>query len=430
MRILIVEDEMVSRTKMETIMRSFGDCTTTESGSQAVFLFDQALKAGTPYHLITLDINMPDMQGTKVLQIIRELEGQQGISDGQRVRIMMVTGQMDKEKVLSCIEWGCDDYLAKPFNVQMIRKKLQRLCIGFNDTSVRETATPQYRKLTAEAILRDINNALRKGEISLPVVPQIGLEFRRRLQANAELHELVALLKRDMVIASKLVRMANSAMYRGFGAVRTIEQAISRLGLSATEQMVNALSNQRLYAIDTARYRSLLDRLWKHALASALAADSLSKLITSKLLVDPFTAGLLHDIGALALIQIIAEMEKRGRFEQAIEMDALFDTIFSYHASFGAKLLEKWRFEFDYVHIALYHSSLHTADSITQDLLVASLANQVAKSLGFSIVDQSQIDNLGDTPAAQQLNINDVQLQTVQFTVLQRLGEAEEAVAS
>jgi HD-like signal output (HDOD) protein/ActR/RegA family two-component response regulator len=429
MRILIVEDELVSRTKMETLMHSFGECKTTESGSQAVFLFAEALKAGKPYHLITLDINMPDMQGTKVLKIIRELEAEYKISDEERVRIMMVTAQMDKDQVLSCIEQGCDDYLAKPFNVQMIRKKLQRLCIKNNNAATMdETATQAYRKLSGEAILNDINQALRKGDIALPTLPQIGFEFREMVQNNVDLDQMADLLKKDMFISSKLVRMANSALYRGFGVVRTIEQAVSRLGLTTTEQMVTAISNQRLYAIETTKYRALLDRLWQHALASAFAGDNLGRSMPNKLLVDPFTAGLLHDIGALALIQIIAEMEKRGRFEQAIEMQALIETIEAYHAAFGAKLLEKWQFGFDYAHIALYHNSLHTAESVTQDLLVANLANLIAKSVGCTIFENTTVDDISESQSARELNIDTEQILSLQQSVKRRLAKTEKAI--
>ena len=428
MRILIVEDELVSRTKMETLMHTFGDCTATESGTQAIFLFEEALKSENPFHLITLDINMPDMQGTKVLKIIRELETHHCINEDQRARIMMVTSQLDRDNVLSCIEQGCDDYLGKPFNVQMIRKKLQRLYLKCGSGEAGDE--PEYRKLTADAILQDINKALRRGDISLPVPPQIGIEFRRLVQSGADMDDLSALLKTDMFVSSSLVRMANSAMYRGFGVVRTTEQAISRLGLTSTEQVVNAVSNQRLYAMETPKYRTLLDRLWQHALASAFAADSLSKLMSVKPLVDPFAAGLLHDIGALGLIQIIADMERRGRFEQTVEMDALFDTIKAYHGAFGAKLLEKWQFAFDYIHIAMYHNSMHTAESVTPDLLLVNLANLVAKSLGFTIFQDSQIDDLSQSPAAREMGINDDQIKALQQEVKDRLAETQEAINS
>ena len=123
-------------------------------------------------------------------------------------------------------------------------------------------------------------------------------------------------------------------------------------------------------------------------------------------------------------------MEKRGRFGQAIEMDVLFNTITAYHAAFGAKLLKKWQFEFDYTQIALYHNSLHVAKPITEDLLVANLANLMAKSLGCTLFDHDPIGDLSQTPAAQQLNLNADQLQALQDEVRQRLAQAQEAISN
>ena len=74
MHILVVDDEMVSRIKMETLMHTFGQCIAAESGNQAVQSYQSALNEGNPYKLVMLDIDMPDLQGTEVLHRIRQME--------------------------------------------------------------------------------------------------------------------------------------------------------------------------------------------------------------------------------------------------------------------------------------------------------------------------------------------------------------------
>ncbi|HPS93510.1 MAG TPA: response regulator, partial [Deltaproteobacteria bacterium] len=64
MKILVVDDELVSRMKMKRIMDSLGECKEADMGSQAVALFRDAWKREAPFDLITLDITMPEMDGT------------------------------------------------------------------------------------------------------------------------------------------------------------------------------------------------------------------------------------------------------------------------------------------------------------------------------------------------------------------------------
>ena len=74
MKILIAEDEFVSRTKLEKILSSYGECHVTVDGSEALLAFKAALETNEPYDLICLDILMPKMDGHEALQEIRKME--------------------------------------------------------------------------------------------------------------------------------------------------------------------------------------------------------------------------------------------------------------------------------------------------------------------------------------------------------------------
>ena len=68
MRILVVDDELVSREKMKRIMSSLGECDEVTSGQDALKAFMDASAEQKQYDLITLDISMPEMDGTEVLK--------------------------------------------------------------------------------------------------------------------------------------------------------------------------------------------------------------------------------------------------------------------------------------------------------------------------------------------------------------------------
>jgi two-component system chemotaxis response regulator CheY len=127
MRILVVDDENVSRRKMARILLGHGECDAVDSGKTAVELFGTALRENRPFDLIALDISMPDMDGTEVLERIRDLEDQNRIPGERRVKVLMVTAHADQETIVRSIRSGCDDYIIKPFSPETVKKKLARL---------------------------------------------------------------------------------------------------------------------------------------------------------------------------------------------------------------------------------------------------------------------------------------------------------------
>lgn len=130
MKALVVDDELVSRKKLQKIMESLGECEAVESGSAAIAAFQKALENGMPFDLITLDVLMPKMDGTEVLYTIREIEKEKKIPKEKQVKILMVTSHSDKDTIITCIQAGCDDYIVKPFDREAVFKKLGKL--GFS----------------------------------------------------------------------------------------------------------------------------------------------------------------------------------------------------------------------------------------------------------------------------------------------------------
>jgi two-component system chemotaxis response regulator CheY len=126
MKILIVDDEMVSRRKMEIIMKEYGDCRAVENGNAAIRAFSEAVESGSLYDLVTLDVSLPDMDGTTVLKVMRDLEKGNAIPAEERVKVLMVTSHGDQETVISSISAGCDDYIKKPFTLERIFQKLEK----------------------------------------------------------------------------------------------------------------------------------------------------------------------------------------------------------------------------------------------------------------------------------------------------------------
>ncbi len=124
MKILVVDDELVSRKKMEKIFQSFGVVQGVDNGEKAVIVFRTALDSANRFDLITLDIEMPGMDGTETLTEIRELEQKEDIPEDKRVKVLMVTSHSNKIYVMASVKAGCNDYIVKPFTKEIVIRKL------------------------------------------------------------------------------------------------------------------------------------------------------------------------------------------------------------------------------------------------------------------------------------------------------------------
>ena len=128
MRILVVDDELVSRKKMTKIISDFGQCDSVKNGKAAISAVKTALEDWKLFDLITLDVSMPDINGTEVLLTIRKLEEERGLASEEKSKILMVTAHSDIETVRSCAG-QCDGYVIKPFNKETMVEKMKRIGI-------------------------------------------------------------------------------------------------------------------------------------------------------------------------------------------------------------------------------------------------------------------------------------------------------------
>jgi two-component system, chemotaxis family, chemotaxis protein CheY len=130
MKILVVDDEIVSRDKLNRIMRCFGTCQDVSNGEEAIQAFCTAWEKRQPFELVMLDISMEGIDGLAVLKKIREFEKEKKTPPEKRVKITMVTAESVSTTITACIQSGCDGYILKPFNREVIKAKLDKMIPG------------------------------------------------------------------------------------------------------------------------------------------------------------------------------------------------------------------------------------------------------------------------------------------------------------
>ncbi|PKM47658.1 MAG: hypothetical protein CVV03_01940 [Firmicutes bacterium HGW-Firmicutes-8] len=201
-------------------------------------------------------------------------------------------------------------------------------------------------------------------------------------------HEISSAICRDQVIASKVLKLVNSAYYGLPRKIAGVTEAITILGIETIRTLVVGASVY--HTLSDLRSKRMLSpqKIWRHAAACAQSC----KILAAEYGVDQtehvFVTGLLHDIGKIILNHfwsdgystVIETAEIKGCSIIKAEMELLNST----HAEVGMIIAEKWNLPLILVEtIGYHHDPLHNCDN--SDLIqLVHLGDIMAAMAGYS----------------------------------------------
>jgi two-component system chemotaxis response regulator CheY len=128
MRILIVEDDFVSRKLLQRLLGHYGECDIAVNGNEAVEAFRMSMQGDSGYDLICMDIMMPGMDGQQALQRIRDMEREKGLAEPEWVKVIMTTALDDPRNVVeSLYKGGAASYVVKPIDKAKLLDEVRKM---------------------------------------------------------------------------------------------------------------------------------------------------------------------------------------------------------------------------------------------------------------------------------------------------------------
>lgn len=117
-KVLVVDDQMTMRALVRSALQQIGmtdvaDAVDGEDGLKQL--------AARPVELIISDYNMPKVDGLEFLKSVR------GNERTKKSAFIMLTGRSDKELVQRAVQYGVNNYLAKPFTTAELKKKIEQV---------------------------------------------------------------------------------------------------------------------------------------------------------------------------------------------------------------------------------------------------------------------------------------------------------------
>ncbi len=207
-------------------------------------------------------------------------------------------------------------------------------------------------------------------------------------QADVSLTTIERVLRTDAAFTADVLRLANSPLFGSRGKISSVLQAVMMLGLERVRALATTLALRTFLAGSVPG--GPLYHCWTHNLATGILSDWLARIL--HLDRDTcYTAGLLHDIGRLALLRSFPDKYDRIlKAEPAPDFDLLQaeKSVFDIdHCEAGRWILERWGFPDDLLDVVSLHHA-KPRPSGPELVRVIYVSSQIANLLGFSVLNR------------------------------------------
>lgn len=166
-----------------------------------------------------------------------------------------------------------------------------------------------------QQLLQILKHKIQQDQLILPTLPDVALTVRRRAaEPNVSLQEMADVIAQDPALAARMIKVANSAFMGRSIKVSTLNQAVTRIGLSQIRNIAIAMALEQVFVSKHKQVQQQLDALWQSSVQVASIAVAClsyfnSQQARSGLNKDVLTLmALVHNIGALP---IVAEAERQ-----------------------------------------------------------------------------------------------------------------------
>lgn len=296
-----------------------------------------AVKARVP-DLVLLDLAMPEMDGVAFLENLRANPAHRSVP------VIVLTAVGDHRLVRRVAQLGVRSYLLKSkFSWDELEARIQKELqapkaapglargqalpkAGTPAASVaQETAAPVAsaapKPLTREQTIEHVEKHAASKTLAGVVAEVIGLTSSPR----GSVAELVSLIKRDAVLATRVLQVANTAAFTtNKPRVMTVDEAVRNIGLGSVRNIATTVGIFDAFPPDAADGFNLM-RCWQHSFAVAAILERITAKLDGLPPGAAHLVGLCHDLAEIVLRQCFAEQYENVSVRAAASGEALAD---------------------------------------------------------------------------------------------------------
>ncbi len=246
----------------------------------------------------------------------------------------------------------------------------------------------------------------------LPVLPQVAMRVTERMQSpQSTVQEISELIRSDMGLSTKVLKLANSSYYSIPGGVADVSKALQYLGFTTISQIVLTSSVFGSFK-SQGTHDFPLSQFWMHSFGVGQLAEITARSLQHTSPSDAFIGGLMHDVGKLILLELAPDqLNKIVHYAQENKIsfiDAEKALGLTTHVELGVQLAQHWNLPKPIIDSIAHHHSGASGNLIEWANLWAN-ANHIGNSGSF---DSDFIGKLNR--ATEQLKLSNKNLQTIE----------------
>jgi len=251
--------------------------------------------------------------------------------------------------------------------------------------------------LAKNRLLLDCYKFMQSDKLALPTIPDVSFKIRRAINdEKANNSKIARVVQIDPSITARLIQISNSPLYRGRRKIESCPEALTRIGLKASQDIITAFAMKAVFNAKSHIIRKKMQDLWAHssyvAAISAVFAHNTPGFDPDRAML----AGLIHDIG---IVPILTYADKRPEILK--NPKDLLETVKKLRAEIGIQIIRKWDFPVDFEDVISNAENWYRDESPDPDYTDIVMISQLHSFIGK--VDIKKMPKMTELPAYKKL---------------------------
>lgn len=253
------------------------------------------------------------------------------------------------------------------------------------------------KELTDNRLLQAFSQYYLEEEMEVPSLPDIAFKLRKAIQAEIGVAEAVKIIQLDPVMAAKLIQVANCPLYLTAIPAKTCFEAVNRIGLKATQNLVISLSLKQIFHSQNPLIKKILDRVWRQSIYISCICYVLASETKKVNPEEALLGGLVCDIGIVPFLNFAANLPEDYYKEESLERVIPF-----IRGPVSAYILREWSFPEELYEIPLYADDWYQHRGNQISLIDIVVLSRLHSKIGTP--EMANLPEITSIPAASKLD--------------------------
>lgn len=193
---------------------------------------------------------------------------------------------------------------------------------------------------SVQAFLDHVQNELDANCLILPTLPDIAIKVRDAVtKGEATAQQLADMIVTDAALSTRLIQVSNSPLYRGVNEIKSIQMAVTRLGLKTISSLITRLVMQQMFNPASKVLEHYFRQSWEQSVNVSAISRALATCTRRLNPDEAMLAGLIHQIGKLPILMLVEDIpefrDSSSRLEKLLEKA---------HPAVGKIIMDTWTF--------------------------------------------------------------------------------------